>query len=108
MANTTTVLGRVVEITGLDSNWVWSTDLPEILRGMSLLRVRVKLSAATDVVVLRSGSTSGPRIFQRDNVGQTQCMAEFGPSSGINPAIAIADCTFGTAANAIIMLEFGP
>jgi hypothetical protein len=66
----------------------------------------MKLSAATDVVVLRNGTTAGPRVFQRDNVGQTLCFGEFGPVSGINPVLKISDCTFGTPANAVVMLEF--
>jgi hypothetical protein len=106
MANTTTVFGRMVEITGLDSNWVWSVDLPVYLQNSQLRRVKFRASAATDVLVIRAGSTTGPRVFQRDNVAQTQCMGEFGPQSGINPALAIADCTLSVAANASVMLEF--
>lgn len=105
MANTTTVLGRSVQITGLDADWIWSTDLPAQLRDCSLVGVKLKLSAATDVFVLRSGSTTGPRVFQRDNIGQTQCLGRFGPSSGINPVIKISDCTFSVPGNAIVMLE---
>jgi hypothetical protein len=106
MANTTVVLGKTVEITGLDTDWVWSTDLPVYLRGRPLSGVVVKPSAATDVVTLRTGSVSGPRCWWSDGSFQNQRQGYFGPDSGIDPAIKISECSFTTVANAVIMLNF--
>lgn len=106
MANTTTVFGRHVEITGLDANWSWDTDLPAHLKSAPLRRVRLRLSAAGDAFVLRAGSITGPRVWARDATFQTGVFAEFGPNSALNPSFAIADCTFTTPASASVIMEF--
>jgi hypothetical protein len=107
MANTTTVLGRAVQNTGLDADSIWSTDLPKFLQDASLSSLIFKLSRASDVLVIRKGMTTEPRVFDRDNVAANECVGKFGPGSGINPVIKITDCTFSVAANAVVILHFG-
>jgi hypothetical protein len=107
MANTTLAHGLFIEITGLDANWVPTTSIPDRLKGKDLAAVLFTPSAANDKLILHGGSATGPRlILVSEDGGQRKW--EFPPDSGFTPYMVVSECTFGTAANAAILLQFHP
>ena len=109
MANTTAINGRFIQITGLDADWLYSSDLPVALQsGLSVKSIQFNPSAASDVMVINEGGINGASIFHVKCTGDTdQRIKYFNPPTRMQPVIDISDCTLGTAANAKVIIEIG-
>jgi len=106
MANTTVVTGKVVQITGLDADWEWNTDLPDILKNRPLASVLYKAHGANDVFVLRNGSITGAKVFNVKSAGDTSFLfRQFHRDEQVSPVFESTDLTVG-GATAMVILTF--
>jgi len=104
MANTTTSTGKVVTVTGLDADWIWSTDLPDQLKNKPLASVQYSPHAVGDVFVLRNSSLTGAVAFSVKCTADTdQRVKYFTRDEGINPAFESTDLTIGGATAKLIL-----
>ena len=65
MANTTTVNGRFKQITGLDADWKWNSDLPtefQLGGGIMIKAIQFHPSAQNDRMIIREGHIDGAAI----------------------------------------------
>jgi hypothetical protein len=106
MANTTTTTGKVVTVTGLDADWIWSTDLPAQLQDKPLASVQFNPHATGDIFVLRNSSLTGAKVFYAKCTADTdQRVKYFTREEGISPAFESTDLTIG-GATAMLILTF--
>lgn len=111
MANTTTVSGGIIMVTGLDADWYLNLDMPGIkTTGLRLTKIVVYPSATDDVVVILNSASvaaSAPIIMKEKitSLYDTRTQ-EFGGQDNYFPFIDISACTFGTAANARVMFHY--
>ena len=104
MANTTVTTGKSVEITVLDSDWDPAVSLAARLVGQHLYSVKFTPGAASDVLIVRNGTSSGARIFRCKCTADTDDRKEyFNERSEITPFITHSECTF--SAGAIVMFQ---
>ena len=111
MANTTTMSESFIQVTGLDADWVASTDTP--YSQVKLKSIMFEPSAAGDIMVIKEGSATGPRLFYASCAsGNDQKIRYYagidGQGQWCNPFIDISDCTVSTAANASVSIEIAP
>lgn len=106
MANTTTVSGNVVEITGLDADWIATTDLSTRTEHgpVKVTSIQFSPSATGDILIVRDGSITGPVMFHVKCTADTDQRVKYFHAFDCNPAIDISECTFGTAADARVIL----
>jgi len=106
MANTTVTTGKIVNVTGLDADWIWSTDLPAHLQDKPLASVEYSPHGANDVFVLRNGSVTGAKCFHVKCTGDTdQRVRYYTRDEAVSPAFESSDLTIG-GANALLILTF--
>lgn len=106
MANTTLASGMSIQITGLDADWVWSTDCPSHLRKKSVESIQFNPSAANDVCRIRNASLTGATIlYCKCSADTDQRVKYFQETSQVNPCIKISELTLNTAANASILIQ---
>lgn len=105
MANTTTITGKQILITGLDADWLWGTAI-----GSTAARLRSITfipSAANDRMIVHEGGIDGAELFDTGIVSGTDARTKYFGDNGFwcNPVIDISDCTLSAAANAKVILE---
>lgn len=107
MANTTTVGRGTIVITGLDSDWSYSTDGGfDSDIGCKVSSIQFLPSAANDIMQIHDGGVDGALIFDSGPAGGTApIFKNFDPPRWVRPVIDISDCTLGTAANAKVMID---
>lgn len=106
MANTTTVDGRFITITGLDTDWVHSVDLPNPINKGQLYVQSIRFHpSGADVFVVHDESIDGAEVFSVKCLGDTDDRIQYYHGRGMRPVIDISDCTFATAANAKVTIE---
>jgi len=110
MANTTTVKGNVIVITGLDEDWDWKTACPDLhyfqnLGALKVASIRFDPSATDDVMVIKERNDAGPDVF-RKTAADVYDNEPF-PYAGkrVNPYIDISECTLTTPADAQVTIE---
>lgn len=112
--NTTTVgsSGKTIEITGLDTNWIWSTDLATESSNTRQGRVKAIFfypSAASDRMIIRDGGIDNATVFDSGAVSGADDprVGYMNPPTKIELVIDISDCTLSVAASAkvVILLE---
>jgi hypothetical protein len=111
-ANVTTVgsSNLTVEITGLDADWAWSTDLSgELAASERIQAIFFYPSAALDRMIVRDGGIDAATLCDSGIVmgADDPRVCYFEPPIGAEAVIDITDCTLDTAANAkvVILLE---
>jgi hypothetical protein len=109
--NTTTIgtSRSVIEITGLDADWTWETDLASqervILDGR-VQRIVFYPSAASDRMIIRDGGIDNATYFDSGAVSgadDPRTVTYVNPVH-VNLVIDITDCTLSTAANAKVVI----
>ena len=105
MANTTTISGKQILITGLDADWLWATAIGSTacyLRSVTFIP-----SAANDRFILHDGGIDAAELFDTGIVSGTDARTKYFADRGHRciPTIDISDCTLGTAANCKVILE---
>lgn len=104
MANTTTITGKQISITGLDADWLWTTAIGS--SGCYLKSITFIPSAANDRMLIHEGGIDGAEVFDTGIVSGTDARTKyFDRGHKCAPVIDISDCTLGTAANAKVILE---
>lgn len=108
MSNTTLVSGSMVSITGLDENWVWSTELSDFA-GLGAIKVKsiaFDPGAANDEMQVRNGGIDGAPLLKVTVAGvNDQRIKYFNPPIWCQPYIDISDCTLGSAATSEVLIE---
>ena len=108
MANTTTKGRGTFEITGLDDDWMYTTDggyNAEI--GIMVSSIQFIPSAAADRMLIHDGGVDAAVIFDSGPAGSTApIFKNFDPPRWIRPVIDISDCTLDTAANAKVIIDY--
>ena len=110
--NTTVVTGQnqVITITGLDADWDASTETKtkDLLRNgvLKVLRVVFIPSATNDRMIIRDNGIDAAEFYDVGKQADTYDgrTVDFPEPLYVNPVIDISDCTFGTAANAKVMI----
>lgn len=108
MANTTTIGKNHIQITGLDADWTWNTELSEHahMNGIIVKSIQFNPSGANDVFIIHEGGIDGASIFEVKCTGDTDNRVKyFDPPLHCAPVIDISDCTLATAANAKVIIE---
>ena len=112
MANTVTFQGKIIQITP-DGTQDWYPSSTTTGEGLGLptdwicvKSIAFEPSAANDALVINEAGTDGPSIMHVSCTATTdQKIKYFGDGSWIRPYMDASDCTFGTAANARILIE---
>lgn len=108
MANTTTLGTNSLTITGLDADWLYSTstDCP-FPGGIVITAITFIPSAINDRMIVRDGGVDAADIFDSGIVAGTDAVRfTYDTPRKRFPVIDISDCTFGTAANAKVFIEW--
>lgn len=98
MANTTTITGNTITITGLDADWDASTDV-----GKPCLLVSscsFKPHAASDRMIIPQLGFDHTATDGNDNRNEY-----YDPPIPCNPTITIADCTVPTTTNMKVIIR---
>lgn len=115
MANVTTYKRGFIEITGLDDDWHYTTEMAALKTagrypkrhvdyygGLRLQGIVFKPSAANDVMVIHEEGLDTTPIFDVKVAGATDTRKEYLDGKLCRPTIDISDCTLGTPANASV------
>ena len=103
MANTTSIKGNIIEITGLDADWQGSTDTG--ITQMKVSAIQFNPSAVDDVMKIRDGGTSNAVLFEvKCSDVYDQRIKYFNPPIWADPVIDISECTLNTPANAKVII----
>lgn len=110
MANTVTIHGKTISITGLDADFSLSatgsasgTELEHFKdTGLAVHSIRFHPSAANDIMVVHEGGIDNAVAFYAKCSGDTDDRIQYYEGQWMKPVIDITDCTLGTAANARI------
>jgi len=114
-ANTTKVNKKatVIEITGLDADWTWSTtaETKDIAPPIKIIQIKFIPSAINDRFfiydTLSDGTAEGPAVFDSGLIADAYDRVQDPLGGGVtvsDPFIDISDCTLGTAANCKIII----
>ena len=102
-ANTVTRSGPFIEIVP-DGTTDWDSQVT-YPSGLSLVSIAFYPSAANDVIKIREGSATGPAMINgKDTTGGG--LIVYLEGGMVHPYLKASDCTFGTAANARILMKF--
>lgn len=64
MANTITRSKNAVQLSSIDSNWLWSDSFPGYDNGLHMVTVVFETGiTSNNTLILREGSTTGPQIL---------------------------------------------
>jgi hypothetical protein len=110
MANTTTITGNFIAVTGLDADWDGMAECTGLLYdqnlgAMKVASIRFDPSAIADIMVIKEGSATGPVIFQKQVASLSDNTPFYYAGRRMRPFIDIGDCTLGVAANAAVVIE---
>jgi len=107
MANVTTVGRGTIQITGLDADWLYTTDGSfDADIGCLISSVQFLPSAANDVMQIHDGGVDGAVIFDSGPAGGTApIFKNFDPPRWVRPVIDISDCVLDTEANAKVIID---
>ena len=112
MANTTTVKGKFVTITGLDTKWVYSTDLVGSTdESIRIRSIRFNPSNDLDILIIHEHTTGGSQIFHAQADSTLAALVEYYPGidgNGVEmkPVIdCTGSCTITSASSAAITFE---
>ena len=87
---------------GAGANWISKTTFPG---GLKVKSIKFYPSAANDILVVRNTSISGPIMAKvKDTTGGGSADVSFGEGVWAFPHVVIADQTWNTVANAIVMI----
>lgn len=108
MANTTTHGRGTVQITGLDADWLYSTNGGfDANMGMCVSAIEFVPSTANDRMIIHDGGIDAAPIFDSGLVTTVDPVIKyFNPPKWTRPVIDISDCTLGTAANAKVIIDY--
>jgi hypothetical protein len=107
MAWTVTRFGPIINIVpaaGNTDNFVYSSYFLEEPEGLQIVEIQVVFSAATDKVVIRNGSITGPELLNYTSLAG-ESMAKLFHEGLLKPCLAHADQTYGTPANWRIIIQ---
>ena len=115
MPNTTIMNGSTIEITPDGStDWLWNSsvnsNVPKELRNMKtgwfLKSISVKVTEASDEIIMRDGGIDAAAIFDSGAaIGGESYHKPMNPERQYRPVMDASDCTFGTAGDMRIYLE---
>lgn len=107
MANATTTGRGTIVITGLDADWLYTTDGGfDADIGCLVSSIQFLPSAANDIMQVHDGGIDSALIFDSGPSGGTApIFKNFDPPRWVRPYIDISDCTFTTAANAKVIID---
>jgi hypothetical protein len=107
MANTVVTSGHIVQITGLDADWLW-TSLDPHFHHLGLISIQFNPSAANDIFAMRNiVVATGLFIMKVKCAGDTDQRIKYFYGAKLQPVLDISDCTLGTAGNCLVTLHFG-
>lgn len=111
-ANTTTMSGLFIKITGLDADWTLANSGVTALASKSSIFVRsiqFNPSAANDIMIIHNDGLDTTDVFHVKVDGDTDSRIRYYGERGtlMSPVIDISDCTLGVAANASVLIELG-
>jgi len=105
MANSTTLTGQTMQITGLDANWNIASDTN--WTQMKIKSILFEPSGANDEMIIRSTSASGAKLFHATATDTNdQKIKYFFGGRVSKPVITIAQCTLSSAAAATVLIDF--
>ena len=103
MANTITKSKGMLNLSALDSDWLWSTTYPGHLQGIPIWSIAIKAHAAGTICILREGSLTGPIVFHRECVAVGDQVPSYYGGELIQLVLEFSDGTYG--ANAVICIK---
>lgn len=102
-ANTVNVDGKVMQITIVDADELWSTTLPS--EGISIHSIQYNPAAAGEICVIKEGSASGPIIFKCKSEGDTDDRIKYFGKQLYKPVFDFSDSTNSADGIIIILLR---
>jgi len=108
MAITTTVGRNLLTIKWSDAaaDWVYTTEVPQFGPGIKVKSIQFNPSAASDKLVIRDGSLTGPIRFDVTCADVTDQRIKYFGGQWMQPYIESTEVTFGTVANVEVIIEF--
>jgi hypothetical protein len=108
MANVTTKGRGIITITGLDADWLYTTDGgfdSEV--GLMCKSIQFNPGAAADRMIIRDGGLDSAKVFDSGPAAGTVPIVEYLDGKWVRPVIDISDCTLGagTLANCEVIIH---
>lgn len=97
-------VGRIIEITGIDADWIWTTTYPAS-KGIKVVSIEFWGGAANDVLVIKENSAAGAILFKRKTPDTDYSSIKYFFGSTIHPVIDYSDCTLSSGHKVVITLS---
>ena len=100
-------IDKFIELTALDSDWVWTDTFPGALNGIAVdwISFSVGATATVDVCSIKEGSATGPSIFPRQPLAATSpAHIVYYNGKSIKPVLDFSACTLSAGHSVIIKL----
>lgn len=110
-ANTVTSgAGTIKIVPDGSTDWLWNTNGGfSNSPGIKVYSIQFNPSAANDILILHNGGIDDIAIFDSGPAGGTAPIIKYYPGGKyIRLVLDASDCTFDTAANASIYIEYSP
>jgi len=105
MANTFTKSSFCLNISALNSDWLWSETWPGHDRGVPVWSIHFLAAAANDKCFIKDGSLTGPIVFHRLAVAIGDQVPSYFGGGLIRLALDFSDGTYNAASVVIITLD---
>ena len=107
-AATVTRTGRIVEITAIDADWLWSTTFTgaaEVSGGIKVVSIEFLGGAANDIIVINDQTDAGAVMMKRKTPDTDYSTIKYFFGARIRPVINFSDCTLSSGHKIIITLS---
>jgi hypothetical protein len=102
-AATVTKTGRIVEITAIDADWLWSTTFPNDQQ-IKVVSIEFFGGSANDIIVIKDGSDTGAILMKRKIPDTDYSSTKYFMGARLRPVIDFSDCTLSSGHKVIITL----
>jgi len=104
MAATVNKVGRTIELTVIDADWVWSDSVPDKgIGGIPIATISFTPGAANDVMIIKEASATGPSMFEATCLtAEPRVLDYFGVKH--KPFLDFSECTLTAGHKVIILL----
>jgi len=111
MALTTTQGRGSFTISDIDGDWTYGTDVDVNAgfpaNGMWVTSIQFLPTAVSDQLIIHDGGIDAQEVFDSGVVTSMDPVIKyFQPARHCKPVIDESDCTFGTAANAVCIIDY--
>jgi len=105
-ANTINQVDGVVEVSAIDSDWVFTETFSDVTSGMRLISIQFNPGAADDVCVVKNGSDTGPALMNVICMDAYDQRVKYFDSAIRRPYLDYSACTLSSGATVIFGFDY--